>query len=112
MSLARALVRRGAAPFRMCRGEAHTARMRVVVTGATGNIGTAVVRALAADSRVESIVGIARRRPASEPAKTVWRAADIVKDELEPLFAGADAVVHLAWRIQPSRRQRELWLTN
>ena len=39
--------------------------MRVVVTGATGNIGTALVRALAADDRVESVLGIARRRPAA-----------------------------------------------
>jgi nucleoside-diphosphate-sugar epimerase len=29
--------------------------------------------------------------------------ADIVTDALEPLFAGADAVIHLAWLIQPSR---------
>jgi len=86
--------------------------MRVVVTGATGNIGTAVVRALAADSRIESIVGIARRGPGSEQPKTEWRTADVTVDALEPLFAGADAVVHLAWRIQPSRRQRDLWVTN
>jgi UDP-glucose 4-epimerase len=86
--------------------------MRVVVTGATGNVGTSVVRALAADERVESVVGIARRRPESRPAKVEWRQADVRRDELAPLFAGADAVVHLAWRIQPSHRQRELWLTN
>jgi nucleoside-diphosphate-sugar epimerase len=36
----------------------------------------------------------------------------VARDELEPLFAGADAVVHLAWRIQPSHRERELWSTN
>jgi nucleoside-diphosphate-sugar epimerase len=29
--------------------------------------------------------------------------ADIVRDRLEPIVAGADAVVHLAWLIQPSR---------
>jgi UDP-glucose 4-epimerase len=86
--------------------------MRVVVTGASGNIGTSVVRALVADERVESVVGIARRRPAAGPAGVEWRQADVARDELEPLFAGAHAVVHLAWRIQPSHRQRELWRTN
>src|SRR4051812_20022991 len=86
--------------------------MRVVVTGATGNIGTSVVRALAADDRIESVVGIARRLPAAAPAKVEWRQADVARDELEPLFAGAQAVVHLAWRIQPSHRQGELWMTN
>ena len=35
-----------------------------------------------------------------------------MRAELAPLFAGADVVVHLAWRIQPSHRQRELWETN
>ena len=37
--------------------------MRLVVTGATGNVGTSVVRALGRDERVETIVGIARRLP-------------------------------------------------
>ena len=37
--------------------------MRVVVTGATGNVGTAVLRALAHEDEVTSIVGIARRLP-------------------------------------------------
>ncbi|HEY2636999.1 MAG TPA: NAD-dependent epimerase/dehydratase family protein [Solirubrobacteraceae bacterium] len=41
--------------------------MRVVVTGATGNVGSAVLRALSADDRVASIVGVSRRRP-SGPA--------------------------------------------
>jgi nucleoside-diphosphate-sugar epimerase len=86
--------------------------MRVVVTGATGNIGTALVQGLAGDARVESVLGIARRRPASGPPGVEWRTADVARDELEPLFTGADAVVHLAWRIQPSHRQRELRDTN
>jgi UDP-glucose 4-epimerase len=86
--------------------------MRVVVTGATGNIGTSVVRALAADERIESVLGIARRRPATAPTKVEWRQGDVARDELQPLFAGAHAVVHLAWRIQPSHRQHALWLTN
>ena len=86
--------------------------MRVVVTGATGNIGTSVVRSLAVDERVESVVGIARRPPTAGPTGVEWRQADVAKDELEPLFAGAHAVVHLAWRIQPSHRERDLWLTN
>jgi UDP-glucose 4-epimerase len=77
--------------------------MRVVVTGASGNVGSALLRALAREPAVESVVGIARRRPAQEVAKVQWRTADVVDAELEPLLAGADAVVHLAWLIQPSR---------
>jgi UDP-glucose 4-epimerase len=86
--------------------------VRVVVTGASGNLGTAVVRALASDERVESIVGIARRPPPSQPGKLEWQTADVGRDDLAGLFAGADAVVHLAWRIQRSHRQTDLWRTN
>ena len=86
--------------------------MRIVVTGATGNVGTSVVRALGADDRVEEIVGIARRLPGWRPARTRWVSADIARDDLRPLFAGADAVIHLAWLIQPSRDGAELERVN
>ena len=38
--------------------------------------------------------------------------ADVSRDELEPHFRGADAVVHLAWLIQPSRDLATLTATN
>src|SRR3954468_5802125 len=78
--------------------------MRVVVVGASGNVGTSVLHALASDPSIDSVLGVARRLPAMSFPKTDWAAADITRDPLEPLFAGADAVVHLAWLIQPSRR--------
>jgi UDP-glucose 4-epimerase len=79
--------------------------MRVVVVGASGNVGTSLLRALADESAVDSVLGLSRRLPDAEFPKVEWRAADIVSTELEPLFRGADAVVHLAWLIQPSRDQ-------
>src|SRR3954462_8246033 len=78
--------------------------MRVVVVGASGNVGTSVLHALGSDPSVDSVLGVARRLPAMSFPKTDWAAADITRDPLEPLLAGADAVVHLAWLIQPSRR--------
>jgi len=86
--------------------------MRIVVTGATGNVGTALLRALAEDERVEEIVGIVRRLPDGDHPRTRWVRADVAADELEPHFAGADAVVHLAWLIQPSRDEAELERVN
>lgn len=86
--------------------------MRVVVTGATGNVGTSVVEALSADPAVDSIVGLARRLPALEVPKVTWAAADVSSSDLEPHFRGADAVIHLAWLIQPSHRLDVLEATN
>jgi nucleoside-diphosphate-sugar epimerase len=86
--------------------------VRVVVVGATGNVGSSLVRALSADERVESVLGVARRLPRLELPKVAWAAADVTRDALAPIFEGADAVVHLAWLIQPSRDQTTLWRTN
>jgi len=77
--------------------------MRVVVTGATGNVGTSLLRALGEDPAVDEIVGLARRRPELSLPRTRWVTADVARDDLGAHFAGADAVVHLAWLIQPSR---------
>jgi nucleoside-diphosphate-sugar epimerase len=86
--------------------------MRVVVIGATGNVGTALCRALGRDPDIQSIVGVARRSPRLDMPKVSWLAADIVTDDLEPILHGADAVVHLAWLIQPSRDEASLRRVN
>jgi UDP-glucose 4-epimerase len=86
--------------------------VRVVIVGASGNVGTSVLQALADEPAVDSILGVARRLPAAEVPKTEWAAADIERDDLTALFRGADAVVHLAWRIQPSHDLNALWRTN
>ena len=77
--------------------------MRVAVIGATGNVGTSVLQALADDPQVDSIVGLARRRPTLPWAKTTWVEADVASSDLVPHLRGADVAIHLAWLIQPSR---------
>ena len=79
--------------------------MRVVVIGATGNVGTSVMESLEGESRVDEIVAVARRPPGRTFARTTFEEADIATAELLPLFRGADAVVHLAWLIQPGRSE-------
>jgi UDP-glucose 4-epimerase len=87
--------------------------MKVVVLGASGNAGTALLRALEAEPAVDEVVAAARRPPERWPsAKTVWRALDVVADPLEPVLARADVVVHLAWLIQPSRDRAQTHAVN
>jgi len=50
----------------------RTRAARIVVVGATGNVGTSVVAALAEDPGVESILGVARRRPQWSVPRTEW----------------------------------------
>ncbi|MFC6886449.1 MULTISPECIES: NAD-dependent epimerase/dehydratase family protein [Actinomadura] len=86
--------------------------MRIVVIGGTGNVGTAAIRALSADPEVTSILGVARRGPEWEIAKTEWAAADVARSDLVPLMRGADAVVHLAWLFQPTHDPSVTWRVN
>jgi UDP-glucose 4-epimerase len=78
--------------------------MRIVIVGATGNVGSSLVELLSQDDRASSILGLARRAPEVELAKVEWRAADVRGADLGSLFTGADVVVSLSWLIQPSHR--------
>lgn len=93
--------------------------MRIAVAGATGNVGTALLRALHADPEVTSIVGVSRRGPErpGEPYDGVeWRLADASDPTSSPLlvdaFRNADAVVDLVWAIRPNRDRAFLERTN
>ena len=86
--------------------------MKVVVTGATGNVGTSVIQALGKAPEIDQVIGLARRRPEWSPPKATWVAADILSSDLKSVFQGSDAVIHLAWAIQPSHDQALLRSTN
>jgi UDP-glucose 4-epimerase len=90
--------------------------MRIVITGASGNVGSALLRRLTedGDQGEHELVGIARRRPEDvAPFDAVqWHQLDLTRSEDEPALhaacAGADAVVHLAWGFQPSHDEAHL----
>ncbi len=100
--------------------------MRVVVTGATGNIGTALLRRLVPGPDTGSgpgpdirVTGLARRLPraGTDPYRHCdWVRCDLGDDTapatLVRTMAGADAVVHLAWAIHPRRGEPPMWRTN
>ncbi len=89
--------------------------MRIVITGATGNLGTALIRALQAHDPDVEIVGIARRPP-EDTGGVEWRSLDLTAPgadvALAEAMSGADAVVHLAWAIQPVREHKRLHKIN
>ena len=91
--------------------------MRLVIVGASGNAGTALLRRLRTEPDIEP-VGVSRRtpQPTGPYADVAWHALDIGADDaveqLTGVFTGADAVVNLAWQIQPSHDTRQLYRTN
>ncbi|QIK76130.1 NAD-dependent epimerase/dehydratase family protein [Nocardioides piscis] len=82
--------------------------MRIVITGASGNLGSALLRRLT-HQREHTIVGVVRRSPDPvEPFDDVeWAHVDLSREDgdLAGVLAGADAVVHLAWGFQPTHRE-------
>jgi nucleoside-diphosphate-sugar epimerase len=89
--------------------------VKIVVTGATGNVGTAVLRALAASGSVDHVTGVARRvtDDVREAFPWVeWHAGHVGVDDLEPALQRADALIHLAWQFHPTRRPVETWQAN
>lgn len=87
---------------------------RIVITGASGNVGTALLRRLAEHGTEYEIIGIARRRPPLEDVyrSVRWHELDLaepgVEIQLLNVFRGAGCVIHLAWGFQPTRNRRYL----
>src|SRR4051795_7054440 len=91
--------------------------MTVAVTGASGNVGTALLRRLAG-AGVAEVRGLARRRPPDEAPydRVRWYLADLSEPDSEEVLAefldGVDAVVHLAWALLPDRQPELLHRVN
>ncbi|MEX2291239.1 MAG: NAD-dependent epimerase/dehydratase family protein [Mycobacteriales bacterium] len=86
--------------------------MRIVVTGATGNVGSQLVPQLLEHPEVSSVVGLARRLPELPDPRAEWHALDVAEDDLVPVLTGADVVVHLAWLLQPAHDPDEMRRVN
>jgi UDP-glucose 4-epimerase len=91
--------------------------LTVAVTGATGNVGTALLRTLA-DGGAARVRGLARRRPPdTAPYDGVdWYLTDLGEPDSEEVLAeflhDVDVVVHLAWALQPGREPELLRRVN
>lgn len=87
--------------------------MRITVVGASGNVGPALLRRLAADGE-HDVLGVCRRIP---PQRSPYDqasgysvdVADVpAADQLTDIVAGSDAVVNLAWGFRPTRNPAQL----
>ncbi|MFN8028252.1 MAG: NAD-dependent epimerase/dehydratase family protein [Acidimicrobiia bacterium] len=84
--------------------------MKIVVLGATGNVGKALVERLVTEPGHE-VVGVARRSPGGDwPGD--FHEADVRIDDLTAVLHRADAVVHLAWFFQPTHDPAVTWQNN
>jgi UDP-glucose 4-epimerase len=97
----------------------HLQGLKVAVTGASGNVGTALLRRLTAPgSGVAEVRGLARRQPpdVAPYAGVRWHLTDLgdvtSEDVLPEFLDGVDAVVHLSWALQPGRRPEQLRRVN
>lgn len=91
---------------------------RIVVTGASGNVGSGVLRAIARQFPEAEVVGVCRRPPTVGEIyqRVQWHAIDLSSPTataaLAPAMAGADVVVHLALAVQPVDDEAHLYRVN
>lgn len=97
--------------------------MKLVIIGASGNVGTALLKAIGESSDITEVRAVARRVPRGNAAPPYdipwWRAidvgavgADAVVADLAQVMEGADAVIQLAWIIQPNHNREMLRRVN
>jgi len=93
--------------------------MRIVIVGASGNMGTALLHRLAGEPAVTAVTGVARRLPdrtVAPYADVDWVSCDVGTEasaaKLGSIFSGADVVVHLAWVILGSHDEALQWRIN
>jgi UDP-glucose 4-epimerase len=93
--------------------------MRLVITGATGNVGTALLRLLRTAPALTTVKAVVRRPPDDEETPydlAKWAGIDLATGDsvarLADLMRGTDAVAHLAWDIIGGRGRREQRRTN
>jgi UDP-glucose 4-epimerase len=86
--------------------------MKIVVTGASGFVGRALVRLLSSDEHeVTGLIGTSTPPNGAERVVSVDLGADELSTEARDVLAGADAVAHLAavrkdWGLSPDRARR------
>ncbi len=102
-----------AKPAAKSKAKAKPKKLTVAVTGPTGDIGIAALRALDASPKVGKVIGMARRpfEPSEHglSGKVTYQQGDVLdRDSVDALVRGADVVMHLAFILigDPKEAQR------
>ena len=75
----------------------------IVVTGASGSIGSRVSRLLANADGVQAVLAVDLKRGVPKHQRIVATSADLLTADLKELFEGATTVVHVASSFDPSK---------
>lgn len=86
--------------------------MKVVLTGASGDFGTALLRGLILRDEVDHVVALARSPLRVRDPKIEQRAVDLATDDLDEVFTGADAVIHCAFVVEEPRDKESARVVN
>ena len=84
------------------------AKLTVAVTGAAGYVGTRLVRSLCGDDRVGRVLGFDLQSPGFHSDKLVFDILDVRDKRLASRLRGVDALVHLAFVMDPIRDEPEM----
>ena len=78
--------------------------MKVAVTGISGYLGQLIAPRLDAAPDVDAILGLDRVPPQHQSPKMTFASVDVRTADFATLLRGCDAVIHLAFIVQPPRR--------
>ena len=92
----------------------NDSRLRVAVTGASGYIGSRLIRQLQSSENVEFVLAMDIRRPAVDYSDRITFVHQDIGDPFPDLFARhrIGSVVHLAYLLNPGRRREVSWRVN
>ena len=89
-------------------GRAKKTPLVVAVTGAAGYVGGRLIADLCADERVERVLGFDVEAPSYKHRKFVFDEIDVRNATLRSRFQGVDAVVHLAFIMDPIKDEAKM----